>query len=179
MVKFVAASGLLVSMLTLCFFTVGFAADNPPSFTGQKYSNDFTQELKAPSCKVEDASEPIENTQLTLLFAECQHRRVLLLSKASGRGAGYSIVHQLPVRELKKGEALHNNGPYCYLGGDKDKRISFVGLFKGWFQTKPMTKKSGVIVEGWMVNPKTEKIEPVGGKKLDMISCLDESGGET
>jgi hypothetical protein len=41
-----------------------------------------------------------------------------------------------------------------------------------------MTKKNGVIVEGWMVNPKTEKIEPVNAQQLDQISCLDESGGE-
>jgi hypothetical protein len=178
MVKSRVAVSLFFLALTISFVTVALAADNPPNLIGQKYFKDYTKELKAPSCKVEDASEPIEKTRLTLLFAECQHRPVLLLSKTSDSGTESSIVHQLTVRKPKAGEAFHNNGPYCYFGENKEKRISFVGIFKGWKKTKPMTLKNGVVVEGWMVNPKTEKIEPVRTEDLEKISCLDERGGD-
>jgi hypothetical protein len=176
--KAVAMAGVIILALHASFFAVAVAADYTPSFVGQKYFKDYTKELKAPSCRVEDASESIEKTQLTLLFAECHHRHELLLSKVSAHGAENSIVHQLTVRELKKGEAFHNNGPYCYFGQDKGKRIPFVGIFKGWNKNKPMTKKSGVLLEGWMVNSISEKIEPLSAEKLDKVSCLDESGGE-
>lgn len=178
MKKTVVIAGVIISVLKPSFFAVALAADHTPSFVGQKYFNNYMEELKAPACIVEPAAEPIEKTQLTLLFAECQHRHVLLLSKASANGTEHSIVHQLTVRELKKGEAYQNNGPYCYFGKDKEKRISFVGIFKGWNETKPMTKKSGVLIEGWMVNSKSEKIEQLSAEKLDKVSCEDESGGE-
>jgi hypothetical protein len=169
---------MLLSAQTTSFFTTALAADGSPSFVGQKYFKDYTKELKSPSCEVDGAFEPIKKSQLTLLFAECSKREVLLLSKALDGGKENLIVHQFVVRDLKTGEEFQKNGPYCYFGKDKEKRISFVGVFKGWNATKLMTKKNGVIVEGWMVNPKTEKIEPVNAQQLDQISCLDESGGE-
>jgi hypothetical protein len=180
MIKFFPA--LILSLLFQAmsvFSNTALAAGDLPSFIGQKFSGDYRTELKGPECKIEDLFMRIEKTRLFLLGAECKNRNIILLSKASENGSPHSIIDQHNVRPLKKGEQFYSMSPYCYFGKKKDHPITFSGIFKGWKAQKAMTKKNGILIEGWIVDPKTEKIETLDAQKLNTVTCLDESEGET
>lgn len=129
------------------------------------------------NCIKKDSIGRIENTNLGLLIAKCSNQNLIIMSKSVDNEQKKVIVHELAVRELKKGESLRLSGHFCYLGKKIENRIDFIGIFNGWKQTSAMTKKNGIIVDGWLINIKNEKIEPVSAKQINEISCLDESGG--
>lgn len=166
-----------ILILPLFFSFYVSAADHV--FIGKIYSG----VISVPNCsniQVENLGDLVK-TKLIISYGECSGKHMVWLSKVTSGGYNQGlreVVDQQIIRSLIKGETYHANDPYCYFNSNREKRIVLPAIFKTWKKKGPMTKKNGAIVEAWMINPKTLKIEKPDASTFDNISCEDESGGE-
>jgi hypothetical protein len=77
------------------------------------------------------------------------------------------VLDHLRIPELRPGETF-SSGPYCYRHG---KEINWLAIYD-WKKQKKLTHQSGGIRQAWIVNPTTERFEPVSQELLDDAVCL-------
>jgi hypothetical protein len=77
------------------------------------------------------------------------------------------VLDHLRIPELRPGETF-SSGPYCYRHG---KEINWLAVYD-WKKRKKLTHQSGGIRQAWIVNPITERFEPVSHELLDDAVCL-------
>jgi hypothetical protein len=146
---------------------------------GRKYSG----ESPLPNCKdIETNSLMLAKSGLILESGSCDGTFLLWLSRVDSKDDSQpqgkkTVVNQVVIRNLKKGEKF-SLSPLCYFNSNPDKQVVFSAIFKGWKSTGRMTTKNGYIVEGWLLNESSSKMEKASSAQLAQISCVDESGGE-